>query len=147
MSRGARRAGLLAAAAAAALALTAGPAAAADPIMPLSQLAPGTVGEARTVVRGTDIVTFPVRILDVQVASDGPGGALILARAEGPLMEETGGVAEGMSGSPVYVTGADGVPRVIGAIAATWMPDRASSRDSGPISGREAPATVQRASG
>jgi hypothetical protein len=117
VSRGACRAGLLAAAAAAALALTAGPAAAADPIMPLSQLAPGTVGEARTVVRGTDIVTFPVRILDVQVASDGPGGALILARAEGPLMEETGGVAEGMSGSPVYVTGADGVPRVIGAIA------------------------------
>ena len=75
------------------------------------------VGEARTVVRGTDIITFPVRILDVQVAGDGPGGALILARAEGPLMEETGGVAEGMSGSPVYVTGADGVARVIGAIA------------------------------
>ena len=75
------------------------------------------VGEARTVVRGTDIVTFPVRILDVQRAADGPGGALILARAEGPLMDETGGVAEGMSGSPVYVTGADGVPRVIGAIA------------------------------
>ena len=32
-------------------------------------------------------------------------------------MDETGGVAEGMSGSPVYVTGGDGVPRVVGAIA------------------------------
>ena len=75
------------------------------------------VGEARTVVRGTDIVTFPVRVIDVQRGADGPGGALILARAEGPLMQQTGGVAEGMSGSPVYVTGADGVARVIGAVA------------------------------
>ena len=112
-----RRATLAAAVAGGALALAAGPAAAADPIMPLSEVTPGMVGEARTVVRGTDIVTFPVRILDVQRSTDGPGGAVILARAEGPLMEQTGGVAEGMSGSPVYVTGADGVPRVIGAIA------------------------------
>ena len=117
MSAAPRRAGLAVAVAALAAALGAGHAAAADPIMPLAQVAPGMVGEARTVVRGTDIVTFPVRILDVQIAGDGPAGALILARAEGPLMDETGGVAEGMSGSPVYVTGADGVPRVVGAIA------------------------------
>ena len=52
-----------------------------------SEVTPGMVGEARTVVRGTDIVTFPVRILDVQRAADGPGGTLILARAEGPLMD------------------------------------------------------------
>ncbi len=95
----------------------AGTAAAADPILPLSEVTPGMVGEARTVVRGTDIVTFPVSVIDVQRSADGPGGSLILARAEGPLMTQTGGVAEGMSGSPVYVTGADGVPRVIGAIA------------------------------
>lgn len=112
-----RRAALAAALAAAGLAACAGPASAADPILPLSQVTAGTVGEARTVVRGTDIVTFPVRVLDVQRAADGPGGTLILARAEGPLMEETGGVAQGMSGSPVYVTGADGIARVMGAIA------------------------------
>jgi hypothetical protein len=117
VSRAARRAALAAAAAGAALAAGAGPAAAGDPIMPLSELTPGMVGEARTVVRGTEIVTFPVRILDVQRAADGPGGTVILARGEGPLMAQTGGVAEGMSGSPVYVTGADGVPRVVGAIA------------------------------
>ena len=75
------------------------------------------VGQARTVVRGTEIVTFPVSVIDVQRTADAPGGALILVRAEGPLIEQTGGVAEGMSGSPVYVTGADGVARVIGAIA------------------------------
>ncbi len=117
MTRALRRAVLAAALAGAGLAASAGPAAAADPIMPLSEITPGMVGEARTVVRGTEIVTFPVRILDVQRAADGPGGTVILARAEGPLMDETGGVAEGMSGSPVYVTGGDGVPRVVGALA------------------------------
>ncbi len=95
----------------------AGTATAADPILPLSDVRTGMVGEARTVVRGTDIVTFPVTVLDVQRAADGPGGTLILVKASGPLMDETGGVAEGMSGSPVYVTGADGVARVIGAVA------------------------------
>lgn len=108
---------VLAVVAAAALSGPVAPAVAGDPIMPLSQVRPGMVGEARTVVQGTQIVTFPVTILDVQHSGDSPGGALILGRAEGPLMEQTGGVAEGMSGSPVYVTGADGVPRVIGALA------------------------------
>ncbi len=109
------------AALAVAAALLAGPAAgvaaAADPVLPLSGVVPGMTGEARTVVRGTEIVTFPVTVLDVQRSVDGPGGALVLARAEGPLIASTGGVAEGMSGSPVYVTGADGVARVMGAVA------------------------------
>lgn len=94
-----------------------GTAAAADPILPLAEVRPGMTGVAHTVVRGTEITTFPVTVLDVMRSGDGPGGALIVIRAEGPLMDQTGGIAEGMSGSPVYVTGADGVPRVIGAIA------------------------------
>lgn len=111
------RAAFAVSAAMAAMAAAAAPALAADPIMPLGEVRAGMVGEARTVVQGSEIVTFPVRILDVRDAGDGPGGALIYGVAEGPLMERTGGVAQGMSGSPVYVTGADGVPRVIGAIA------------------------------
>lgn len=91
--------------------------AAADPILPLSEVQPGMVGEARTVIRGTEIVRFPVTVLDVLRAADAPGGIQILVRAEGPVMEETGGLASGMSGSPVYVTGTDGVPRVMGALA------------------------------
>jgi len=90
---------------------------AAEPILPLADVRPGMVGEARTVVQGTAITSFPVTVLDVQRTADAPGGALILIRAEGPLMALTGGLAEGMSGSPVTVTGADGVRRVIGAIA------------------------------
>lgn len=113
---GARRLPLVVAAVAAGLAV-AGPAAAADPIMPLSEVRPGMTGTAFTVVRGTTISSFPVTVTDVQPAPDAPGGALILIRAEGPLIAETGGIAQGMSGSPVYVTGADGVRRVIGAVS------------------------------
>ncbi len=112
-----RPAALAALALAAGLGATAGPAAAADPILPLSDVVPGMVGEARTVVRGTDIVTFTVTVIDVQRSTDGPGGSLVLVRASGPVIDATGGVAEGMSGSPVYVTGADGVARVMGAVA------------------------------
>ncbi|MCC6831301.1 MAG: hypothetical protein IT200_08140 [Thermoleophilia bacterium] len=104
-------------AAAAALALGAGTATAADPIMPLSEVRTGMTGTAYTVVQGTTISSFPVTVTDVQPAPNTPGGALILIRAEGPLMAQTGGIAQGMSGSPVYVTGADGVARVIGAIS------------------------------
>lgn len=111
------RAATTAASAAALLALAAGAAAAADPVLPLSEVRPGMVGEARTVVHGTEIATFTVTVIDVIRAGDGPGATHILARAGGPLMEETGGVVDGMSGSPVYVTGADGVARVMGAVA------------------------------
>lgn len=95
----------------------AGTASAADPILPLAEVSPGMVGEARTVVNGTEIVTFPVTVMNVVRFADGPGGTLIIVRASGSLMDQTGGVADGMSGSPVYVTGADGVARVMGAVA------------------------------
>ncbi|MEQ9093704.1 MAG: hypothetical protein RLN63_06320, partial [Miltoncostaeaceae bacterium] len=88
-----------------------------DPVLPFADVRPGMVGEARTVVQGTEIVTFTVRVFDRQQVGDGPGGALILGRAEGPVIDASGGVAQGMSGSPVYVTGEDGVARVIGAVA------------------------------
>lgn len=110
--------GRCAAGLAAALALGASaPALAADPVLPLSEVRAGMVGDARTVVHDADIGTFTVTVLDVVRLSDGPGDTVILARASGPLMERTGGVAKGMSGSPVYVTGQDGVARVIGAVS------------------------------
>ncbi len=109
---------ILAAGAVGAVALAIAPPAmsAGDPILPLSDVRAGMVGEARTVLTGSTIERFPVRVLDVLDLSDDPGGTLILARAEGSLIAPTG-IAEGMSGSPVYVTGSDGTPRVIGAIA------------------------------
>ena len=80
-------------------------------VMGLSELQPGMTGVARTVMKDSEIVAFDVEILGVQ--KDGRGmHDQILARASGPVVDETGGVIHGMSGSPVYVDG-----KVIGAVA------------------------------
>jgi hypothetical protein len=82
--------------------------------MPVSEVQPGMTGYAKTVARGTEIETFPVEILGV-MKNSGPSGDLILARFSGPLIEQTGGIAQGMSGSPVYVDG-----KLLGAVAYGW---------------------------
>lgn len=84
------------------------------PMLPAASIAPGMKGVARTVLRGRDIVTFPVDILSV-IEHKGSPRHLILVRASGPLMEQTGGIAAGMSGSPVFVEG-----KLIGAIGYGW---------------------------
>lgn len=86
----------------------------AESFMSVSEVRPGMTGYAKTVAQGTDIVTFPVEILGV-MKNSGPSGDLILARFSGPLIEETGGIAQGMSGSPVYVDG-----KLLGAVAYGW---------------------------
>jgi hypothetical protein len=85
-----------------------------DPVMKVSELRPGMRGEARTVLKGQKVEAFPVTILSV-VPKKGIPRHLILIRAEGPLIEKTGGIAAGMSGSPVYVSG-----KLIGAIGYGW---------------------------
>jgi len=88
-------------------------AAAGEPTLPLSAVAPGMACTGRTVIRGTEIASFDVEVLDV--VSSG-AGAQILVRASGPAIADTG-VAEGFSGSPVFCPGPDGTPAIIGAIA------------------------------
>src|SRR3954453_4701893 len=97
-------AGLLAALAFAA------PAQAGDPIMPLSQVHRGMHCTGYSVVRGTDISSFDVDVIDV--TEDG-----ILISASGPAVDQTG-IGEGFSGSPIYCRDSQGVARNIGAIAA-----------------------------
>lgn len=82
--------------------------------MPLGEVRPGMRGEARTVVRGTAVESFDVEVLAV-IPRAGPAGDLILVRASGPLIRRTGGIAAGMSGSPVYLNG-----RLAGAIGFGW---------------------------
>jgi hypothetical protein len=103
-----------AAAAVAALVSLAAPAAAqaGDPIMPLGQVASGMHCTGYSVIRGTDISSFDVDVIDVL---DGPDPQ-ILVRVSGAAVEPTG-IAEGFSGSPVKCPDADGTPRTIGAIA------------------------------
>jgi hypothetical protein len=61
-----------------------------------------------------DIESFPVEILGIMKDS-GPAGDLILAKFSGPLIEQTGGIAQGMSGSPVYID-----DKLVGAVAYGW---------------------------
>jgi hypothetical protein len=86
---------------------------AADPILPLSQVQAGMHCTGYSVIRGTEITTFDVDVIDV--FSD--PYAQVLVRVSGPAVDDTG-IAEGFSGSPVKCPDpADGVPKTIGAIA------------------------------
>src|SRR3954470_12410926 len=88
----------------------AAPARAGDPIMPLSQVHRGMHCTGYSVVRGTDISSFDVDVIDV--TEEG-----ILISASGPVVDQTG-IGEGFSGSPIYCKDSQGVARNIGAIAA-----------------------------
>lgn len=83
-------------------------------IMPVADLKPGMQGIAKTVVNGTKLEEFGVEVLGI-MKDKGPSGDLILVRTYGDLIERTGGIAQGMSGSPVYIDG-----KLVGAIAYGW---------------------------
>ena len=75
------------------------------PVVDVSSLTPGTTGTAWTVVEGTTPVSFDVEVLGVLPDGIAPGIDFILIQVSGPVIDETGGIAAGMSGSPVYVGG------------------------------------------
>lgn len=104
------------AAALAALLVSAPAVSAADPIMPLSEVRAGMQCTARSVVQGTTISSFRADVVDVLGAPDDQEAAAILVRVSGPAVDATG-VGQGFSGSPVLCPGADGVPRIAGAIS------------------------------
>jgi SpoIVB peptidase S55 len=81
------------------------------PLMSVEEIRPGMEGVGRTVFAGTELQDFKVHILGVLRNIQGPKRDLILARLEGAGLAESG-VAQGMSGSPVYVDG-----RLIGAVS------------------------------
>ena len=99
-----------------ALLLPAAPAAAGDPIMPLSQVRSGMQCTGYSVVQGTTISQFGVEILDV-VDGDASGqGPRLLVRVSGPAVDGTG-VGPGFSGSPIYCPDDQGTRRNAGAIS------------------------------
>lgn len=71
-------------------------------VYPVEAIQPGLRGTAKTVIRGTDIESFEVEFLGV-MRDAGPAGDLILVRVSGDVVDRSGGIAAGMSGSPVYV--------------------------------------------
>ncbi len=82
-------------------------------ILTVDEIRPGMTGVGKTVFRGTEIEEFQVEIIGV-LKKVSPNGDMILARASGGPLAETG-IIEGMSGSPVYVGG-----KLIGAVAFSW---------------------------
>ena len=80
------------------------------PLMPVRDLKPGMQGIGKTVISGDTIEEFNVEILGV--TGNEATGYSIFVRLYGDLIDKVGGVAQGMSGSPVYVDG-----RLVGAVA------------------------------
>lgn len=80
------------------------------PLMPVKDLQPGMQGVGKTVIKGDTIEEFNVEVIGV--TGKETTGYSILVRLYGDLIDKTGGVAQGMSGSPVYIDG-----RLVGAVA------------------------------
>lgn len=81
-----------------------------EPILPLSQVMPNMKAQVKTVIEGTKITTFDATLLGVVPRKTRPNN-LIVIRIDDKLVRANGGIAAGMSGSPVYVGG-----RLAGAI-------------------------------
>jgi hypothetical protein len=72
-------------------------------VFPVADLEAGMTATAWTVVEGTDPVSFDVEILGVLPDGIAPGVDFILVHVSGAVIDETGGIAFGFSGSPVYI--------------------------------------------
>ncbi len=83
-------------------------------IFPFDQIKSGMTGKAYTVVDGSGkIEQFNVKI--VGVTDEGKGSKrMIMASASGEVIRRTGGILQGMSGSPIYING-----KLVGALSAT----------------------------
>jgi len=84
--------------------------------MPLSEIKPGMTGIGKTVVANDEISTFNVDVLGV-IDEPGEKNDFIVVRVSGTAIGQSGGIAMGMSGSPIYIDG-----KLIGALsrAAAW---------------------------
>jgi hypothetical protein len=79
-------------------------------IMPVDQIKAGMKGVGKSVFEERKIEEFDVEILGI-LRNFKPNKNLILAKLKGEILDRTG-LAQGMSGSPVYIDG-----KLIGAIA------------------------------
>ena len=76
-------------------------------------------GYLKTVVKGSAVIQIPVTVLAVTTGfGSGPAdmSSLILFQATGPEIDKIGGIASGMSGSPIYVND-NGIYKLVGALS------------------------------
>ena len=85
------------------------------PDFPLSALEPGQRGYALTATSPDGIARFDVEVLALQYDA-GTGFPLVLVRTSGPVIDASGGIASGMSGSPVYLPH-EGQNALLGAVS------------------------------
>ena len=84
-------------------------------ILPMSEVKPGDVGVAYTVVDSSnEIKSFGVNIVGIS-GSGKLDDSYIMANAGGGVMDTSKGVLQGMSGSPAYING-----KLIGAVSAVF---------------------------
>ncbi len=86
----------------------------------LKEIKPGMKGFGLTVVQGLEISRFEVEVVDV-LDEPGERNDFIVVRVFGEAIQRSGGIAQGMSGSPVYFE-----DKLAGALsrAAIWALDR-----------------------
>ncbi len=84
-------------------------------MMNVDEIMKGQTGYAKTVFEGTKVERFPIEIINI-VDGRSIDSNLILIKASGEKIEKSGGVASGMSGSPVYID-----DKLIGAISYKWQ--------------------------
>lgn len=77
---------------------------AAEPIMPLAEVRSGMRCTGLSVIRGTEISSFDVEVIDVIADDPATGGPRILIRVSGPAVDATG-IGPGFSGSPIICDG------------------------------------------
>lgn len=75
-------------------------------------------GHLDTVFKGATVEAVPVTLSAIVAngAGSGPENSLIMFEATGPQMARIGAIAQGMSGSPVYVND-NGVDKLVGALS------------------------------
>ena len=83
-------------------------------LFPPEEVRPGLRGVGKTVITGNTIESFDVEVLGL-VPQSPPLSNLVMVRVSGDVMERSGGIAQGMSGTPVYIQG-----RLLGAISYTY---------------------------
>lgn len=90
-------------------------------LMPFEEVKPGMEGEWRTVMSGTEVETFPLRVIGIAEHFVGPNQPVIICEAIDERNILSGPVS-GMSGSPVFIDG-----KLVGAYAYgyTWPKEQA----------------------
>ena len=97
------------------------PAWAVDDMMLLKDIKVGMKGFGKTVIRGRDIETFNIEVMGILANNKINenvliNGKSILVRVAGKIIDDAGGIAAGMSGSPIYINN-----KLIGGLSSGWV--------------------------